>query len=201
MLYVGLQVVAQGVLGADLATNTEAPLAAAATVVFGEWGAKMLLVGGVISIYATVSGDLLNSPRVLFSSARAGTLPAFLARVHPKYKTPYMAIIVYAAFIAGFALSGTFKPLAVLASGSILMIYAGVCLAVLRLRQRDGNPEPGQFKMPGGPIIPVLGFLLVAWLLWQMTLEEAIGLFALIAVSVVYYLINSYVKGRQALTI
>lgn len=197
MLYVGLQTVAQGVLGAELASNTEAPLAAAATSVFGEWGAKMLLVGGVISIYATVSGDLLNSPRVLFASARDGTLPAFLAKVHPKYRTPYISIIVYAAFIGAFALSGTFKPLAVLASGSILMIYAGVCLSVLRLRQRDGNPKPGEFKMPGGPIIPILGFLLISWLLWQLTLEEAIGLGALIGVSIVYYVINAYVVGRR----
>jgi amino acid transporter len=198
MLYVGLQTVAQGVLGAELASNTEAPLAATATAVFGEWGAKMLLVGGVISIFGTVSGDILNTPRVLFASARDGTLPAFLARVHPKYKTPYLAIILYAAAIGGFALSGTFKPLAVVASGSILLIYAGVCLSVLRLRQRDGDPKAGEFKVPGGPIIPVLGFLLIAWLLWQLTLEEAIGLGALIGVTVVYYAINSRVVRRRA---
>ena len=199
MLYVGLQTVAQGVLGAELARNTEAPLAAAATAVFGEWGAKMLLVGGVISIYATLSGDLLNTPRVLFASARDATLPAFLANVHPKYKTPYMSIIIYAAAIGGFAMSGTFKPLAVLASGSILMIYAGVCLSVLRLRQRDGNPKTGEFKVPGGPVIPILGFLLIMWLLWQLTLEEATGLGALIGVSIGYYAINSFVvRNRTA---
>jgi len=197
MLYVGLQTVAQGVLGAELASNTEAPLAAAATVVFGEWGAKMLLIGGVISIYATVSGDMLNTPRVLFASARDGTLPAFLAKVHPKYKTPYLAIVVYAAFICTFALSGTFKPLAVVASGSILMIYAGVCLSVLRLRQRDGNPKAGEFKIPGGPIIPILGFILIMWLLWQLTLEEAIGLGALIGISIAYYAINSFLVRNQ----
>ena len=152
----------------------------------------MLLIGGVVSIYATVSGDLLNTPRVLFASARDGTLPTFLAKVHPKYKTPYLAIIVYAVFIVAFALSGTFKPLAVLASGSLLVIYAGVCLSVLRLRQRDGNPKTGEFTVPGGPVIPILGFLLIAWLLWQLTLEEAIGLGALIGVSIGYYAINSF---------
>jgi APA family basic amino acid/polyamine antiporter len=197
MLYVGLQTVAQGVLGAELASNTKAPLAATATVVFGEWGAKMLLIGGVISIYATVSGDILNTPRVLFASARNGTLPAFLAKVHPKYKTPYLAIIVFAAITVAFALSGTFKPLAVVASGSILMIYAGVCLSVLRLRQRDGNPKKGEFKVPGGPIIPILGFLLIMWLLLQLTLEEAIGLGALIGISIAYYAINSFLVRKQ----
>jgi amino acid transporter len=135
-LYVGLQAVSQGVLGPELANNTEAPLAAAAEKVFGSWGGKMLLITGVISIYATVSGDILNTPRVLFASSLDGNLPKFLSKVHPKYKTPYVSIIVFASMICAFALSGTFKPLAVVASGSILIIYLGVSLAVIRLRFR-----------------------------------------------------------------
>ncbi len=164
-LYVGLQTVAQGVLGAELANNIEAPLAAVATEVFGEWGAKMLLVGGVISIYSTVSGDMLSAPRVVFASARDNNLPRFLATVHPKYKTPYVSVIFFAAVVCTFALSGTFKPLAVLASGSILVIYGGVSLAVLRLRHRDGEPSAGQFKLPFGAAVPVLSCLVVGWLL------------------------------------
>tara|TARA_Y100001001_G_scaffold67274_1_gene65015 strand:+ start:2133 stop:3461 length:1329 start_codon:yes stop_codon:yes gene_type:complete len=196
-LYVGLQTVSQGVLGAELANNMDAPLAAVATEVFGEWGAKMLLVGGVISIYATVSGDMLSAPRVVFASARDNNLPKFLATVHPKYKTPYVSIIFFAAVVCVFALSGTFKPLAVLASGSILIIYGGVSLAVLRLRHRDGEPNPGQFKLPFGPVIPVLSCLVVGWLLWQLTVEEATALAALIGVSVLLYVIRIVSKRAQ----
>ena len=196
-LYVGLQTVSQGVLGAELANNMDAPLAAVATEVFGEWGAKMLLVGGVISIYATVSGDMLSAPRVVFASARDNNLPKFLATVHPKYKTPYVSIIFFAAVVCVFALSGTFKPLAVLASGSILIIYGGVSLAVLRLRHRDGEPNPGQFKLPFGPVIPVLSCLVVGWLLWQLTAEEATALAALIGVSVLVYAIRIVSKRAQ----
>ena len=196
-LYVGLQTVSQGVLGAELANNIDAPLAAVATEVFGEWGAKMLLVGGVISIYATVSGDMLSAPRVVFASARDNNLPKFLATVHPKYKTPYVSIIFFAAVVCVFALSGTFKPLAVLASGSILIIYGGVSLAVLRLRHRDGEPNPGQFKLPFGPVIPVLSCLVVGWLLWQLTVEEATALAALIGVSVLLYAIRIVSKRAQ----
>lgn len=196
-LYVGLQTVSQGVLGAELANNMDAPLAAVATEVFGEWGAKMLLVGGVISIYATVSGDMLSAPRVVFASARDNNLPKFLATVHPKYKTPYVSIIFFAAVVCVFALSGTFKPLAVLASGSILIIYGGVSLAVLRLRHRDGEPNPGQFKLPFGPVIPVLSCLVVGWLLWQLTAEEATALAALIGVSVLVYVIRIVSKRAK----
>lgn len=155
-LYVGLQVVAQGVLGAELASNTEAPLAAAATAVFGEWGARLLLVGGVISIYAAVSGDMLGAPRVIFASARDGNLPRVLAAVHPTSKTPHVAVIVFAAVVAGVAISGTFRTLAVMASAALLTVDAGVCLAALALRRARGIPAEGEFRMPLGPTIPVV---------------------------------------------
>ena len=193
-LYVGLQAVSQGVLGPELANNTEAPLAAAATVVFGDWGARLLLVGGVISIYATVSGDLLCTPRVIFAAARDRNLPAFLARVHPTHKTPYMAILFFAALICAFALTGTFKPLAVVASGSILMVYAGVCLSVIRLRLRDGLPAAGEFRLPLGLTIPVLACVFVAWLLWQMTASEASSLLALLAAASLFYGVRAWLR-------
>lgn len=186
-LYVGLQTVSQGVLGPELANNTEAPLAAVAQTVFGGWGGKMLLVAGVISIYATISGDMLNTPRVVYASARDGNLPKILGRVHPKYKTPYTAIIFMSAVVCSLALSGTFEKLAVVASGSVLVIYFAVSLAVIRLRLRDGLPKPGEFRLPLGPTIPILSTLIVGWLLLQLSGAEALGLAALVGASVLMY--------------
>jgi amino acid transporter len=197
LLYLGVQTVAQGVLGPELANNTEAPLTAAAKAVFGDWGARMLLAGGVISIFATVSGDMLAAPRVVFAAARDGHLPAILARVHPRYKTPYFAIVAFAVAICVLAVSGTFKPLAVVASGSILVVYAGVSLAVLRFRQRDGLPPRGSFVLPAGPTIPGLSFLVVAWLLWQLTPAEATGLAALVGASVLIYGLRFVLRPRR----
>lgn len=197
VLYVGLQTVAQGVLGAGLALNTDAPLAAAATQVFGLWGATMLLIGGVVSIWGTLSGDLLSVPRVVFASARDENLPRFLARVHPRYRTPYTAVIFYAMVVGGFALSGTFKPLAVVASGSVLVLYGGVSLAVLEFRRRDGKPGPGELALPLGPVIPIASCLVVGWLLWQMTGSEMLGLAALIGTSVVLYGLRALLAGPR----
>jgi len=187
VLYVGLQTVSQGVLGPELANNTDAPLAAAARVVFGNWGANMLLVAGVISIYATISGDMLNAPRVVFASARDGNLPKILSRIHPQYKTPYTAIIFMSSVVCAFALSGSFEKLAVVASGSILLIYLGVSLAVIRIRLRDGLPKPEEFKLPFGLTIPILSVTVIGWLLLQLTGEEVVGLAALAGAAVLIY--------------
>jgi len=195
VLYVGLQSVAQGVLGPELANNTEAPLVAVATEVFGEWGGKMLIAGVVISIYGALSGDMLGGPRVLFASSLDKNLPSFLGKVHPKYKTPHVAIIFFATVIGVFALSGTFKYLAVVATGSLLLIDLGVSLAVLRLRQRDGLPKDGQFMLPFGPVIPLLSCAVVGWLLLQVPPGEAVSIAVLIGVCVVIYAIRFVVRG------
>ncbi len=187
LLYLGLQVVAQGLLGPALATSTEAPLAAAAGVVLGESGARLLIAAGAFSIFATVSGDMLGAPRVVFASALDGNLPAVLARVHPRYKTPHVAIAAFATAICVMALTGTFKPLAVVASGSILVVYIGVSLAVIWVSRRDGLPPAGAFRLAGGPVIPLASCGVLGWLLLQLTSAEATGLAALIATAVVLF--------------
>jgi APA family basic amino acid/polyamine antiporter len=198
-LYVGLQTVAQGMLGPELANNTEAPLAATAELVLGSWGSKMLLLGGVISIFGTVSGDVLSTPRVIFAAARNDNLPRFLAKVHPRYRTPHVSIIAFASLIGAFALSGTFRPLAAVASGSILTVYAGVCLAVLRVRARDGMPPDGQFRLPFGPVIPILACLVVGWLLLQLTRGEATRFLALVGLTAGFYGIRAiYRRGSSS---
>jgi len=196
LLYVGLQTVAQGVLGPELANNTETPLAAVATKVFGGWGGKMLIAGAVISIYSTLSGDMLGGPRIIFASSLDNNLPSFLGKVHPKYKTPHVAIIFFAIVIGVFALSGTFKYLAVVATGSLLLIDLGVSLAVLRLRQRDGMPKDGEFRLPFGPVIPLLSCAIVGWLLLQLPLDEAVTIAALIGACVAVYVIRSVLRNR-----
>jgi amino acid transporter len=196
-LYVGLQTVAQGVLGPELASNTEAPLAATAVAVFGGWGGTMLLAGVVISIYGAISGDMLGVPRVLFAAARDGNLPRFLSKVHPRYKTPHLAVVFFAIVVCALALSGTFRYLAVFATGSLLLIYLGVSLAVLRVRQRDGLPGGGQLRLPFGPLIPLLSCSIVAWLLLQVPAEEALSIAGLIGASVVVYVIRAMGRARR----
>lgn len=190
-LYVGLQTVSQGVLGPELANNTENPLVAVATGVFGDWGGKMLIAAAVLSIYANLSGDLLGGPRIVFASSRDGNLPSVLSKVHPRYKTPHVAIIFFAIVIGVFALSGTFRYLAVVATGSLLLVDLGVILAVLRLRRRDGMPKEGEFTLPFGPVIPVLSFAFVGWLLLQMPLDEAATIAALVGACVVFYAVRT----------
>jgi len=197
LLYVSLQTVAQGTLGPELANNTDAPLSAVADIVFGTWGGQLLLLGMVISIFGNISGDVLNTPRVIFAAARNGLLPGVLAKIHPRYKTPYVAIGMYAAIGCILALSGTFKQLVVVASGSILLIYLGISLSVLVLRRREDLVTENEFRIPGGPTVPILSAVVVIWLLIQMTADEAIGVAGLLAfITLIYGLRKVFGKPK-----
>ncbi len=103
------------------------------------------------------------------------------------------AIIV----VGAFALSGTFKYLAVVATGSQLLVDLGVVLAVPRLRRRDGLPKEGEFRLPFGPVVPVLSCAVVGWLLLQMPLAEAATVAALVGVCVAFYAIRAVFRGRR----
>ena len=194
-IYFGLQLVAEGVLGADLPQQTTTPLAAAAAQLMGPWGRSLLLGAVSLSIFGTINGDLLVSPRCLYAAAKDGLLPAPLAKVHPRFQTPYVAILVFAAIACALAVLGAFKPLAILGTASVLLVDVFVCLAVLRLRQRGVQTADAPFVIPGGPLVPILGAAVCVWVLTNLSREELLGLSALVFFSGGLYL--RVMRARQ----
>lgn len=183
LLYLGIQGVAQGVMGPDLLDNMEAPLVATAERAWGPWARTFMLIGAGISIFGVTSGHVLNHPRAVFAAARDGLLPKTLARVHPRYRTPHVAVVFSAGLACAFALTGAFKTLAIVSSGSLLLLYLGCSLAVLRLRRINPDPEGPVFRIPFGPLVPVASSLVIVWLLLNMTRAEVIGLSLLLLVA------------------
>lgn len=194
-VYFGLQLVAEGVLGADLPQQTTTPLAAAAAQLMGQWGRTLLLGAVSLSIFGTINGDLLVSPRCLYAAAKGGLLPAPLAKVHPRFQTPYVAILVFAAIACALAVLGAFKSLAILGTASVLLVDVFVCLAVLRLRQRGVQTADAPFVIPGGPLVPILGATVCVWVLTNLSRDELLGLSALVFFSGGLYL--RVLRARQ----
>ena len=198
LVYLSVHVAAQSVLGDGLAKEGSAPLAAAAAVVMGPFGRTLLLLGGVLSMAAAISGDLLATPRSLFATAVDGHMPAVLARVHPRFRTPWVAILTYGGLTCGFAIMGGFAWLAAMASAGLLLVYFGVCLAVLRERARAAPGTAAGFRIPGGPLVPVAGMAIVAALLANAQASEWKPLGGLIAVSAAYYAVRRATARKAA---
>ena len=187
VLYLAVQVVAQGILGASLA-GQKTPLAEAAAVVLGQPGRMLILIGSTVSMFGYLSGMILSAPRMLFAFARDGFFPSALARVHDRYRTPHIAIAMQTVLVIGLAVSGSFESLSVLAVGTILLVYAACCVAVLVLRQRGVQQSGTPFRAPFARSIPILALAVIAWLLKSLTLEEWTGMFIVIGVAVVVYI-------------
>ena len=131
-LYLLIQTVAQGLLGPSMSAFAAAPLAEAAGRVLGRSGRLLVLLGAVVSMFGYTSGDMLGTPRTLFAFARDGVLPSALARVHPRFHTPYIAIVVHACIVATVSISSSFTQLAVLANVAALTLYLMCVGGVLR---------------------------------------------------------------------
>ena len=194
IFYILIQFVAQGVLGENLALQKEAPLAMVAGTVLGDFGKLMIVIGAAISGFGLISGDVLNSSRLPYAAARDGLLPKFLSAIHPRYATPYVAIMFYAG--AGFimSVSGGFRQLAVLASSALLLTYIGVILATLKLRKI--KPVENSFVIPGGITIPVLALLTTGWFLSNLAWKEIIGVASFLAFFTLVYFIMKMVRKR-----
>ena len=185
LLYVALQIVAQGVLGSGLAGN-RIPLAAAAGTIAPFFHTVLLLTAS-ISLLGFLQNDLLSTSRLLYALGRDGYLPSPLARVTTSHRVPLFALLVYAVIAGVLAILGDFAGLVLLSGGAVCLVYLGVCAAAWRLQRRDVRGEGRPFMLRGGPLIPLIGCAGLALVLATLHRKEwlAIG-YALAAVIVLY---------------
>jgi basic amino acid/polyamine antiporter, APA family len=192
VLYTVLQLTVVAVLPDP--AHSERPLADAAGVLMGPYGATLVAIGALISVYGFLSAHMLTGSRSLFALAEFGDFPARFAAVHPRFRTPHVSIASFALLIWVFALLGSFAWNATLSAVGRLCYYGAVCAAVPVLRKRQ--PEAARFRVPGGMLLPVLGVLICATLLTRVDFSKSL----ILAATVVIGLLNWWlVRNRRAL--
>jgi len=186
VLYLSVQLVTQGILGPAL-VGQKTPLAEAAAVAMGASGRTLILVGSTVSMFGYVSGMTLAGPRMLFAFGRDGFVPAQLAMVHSRFKTPYVSIVIQTLVVIGLAVTGSFEKLAIIANGSILVVYAACCLAVIQLRRKGVQESGTPFRVPFASVVPILAFLAIAWIMTSLSADEWRALLVVLAVAAIAY--------------
>jgi len=192
VLFLLIQVVCIGTLPG--LANSERPLADASAAFLGSWGPTMISVGALISVFGTLNVIMLACSRLPFAMATHGQLPAALARIHPRFRTPHVSILVSALAILVFALPGTFIYAVKFTVITRLIVFGSTCVALPVLRWRtktsaSSNPKDERlpFKVPAGPFVAVVCVLLCLWLLANSGWVEIRDISIAVAVGLVVY--------------
>jgi APA family basic amino acid/polyamine antiporter len=193
-----VQIVAQGVLP-NLAGHAT-PIADAAAAFLGAGGALLIGIGSVLSMTGNNAGQVLSGSRMIYALAEHGQLPAFLARVHPRFRTPVNAIVFTSAVALTLALSGSFAAIAVVSALARLMMYAGSAAATLKLRSKPpSDAKPATFTAPLGATAPVVAMCVCIALGAGATRDQLLGGAVALIVGAVLYALSarsSALKGR-----
>jgi amino acid transporter len=152
----------------------------------GRGGAALIAAGALFSIYGYLSGNILATPRITFALAERGDFPSWFGKVHPRFRTPYFSIFVFALLVWLLALFGSFAGNATLSAGSRLFYYGVVCAALPVLRRKQKTPAV--FRLPGGIVMAVLGVLICAGLLTRIEYNKSLILVAAVGVAFVNWL-------------
>jgi amino acid transporter len=181
VLYSLLQWVVVGVLAEP--AHSQRPLADVMRVIWGEPGAVLISIGALVSVYGYLSANMLTTPRGIFAPAQNRDFPALLAAIHPRWRTPYVSIVLFAVLLWGFSQFASFSWNVTLSAVTRVVYYAGICAAVPVLRRRQ--PEAAAFRLPGGLTLPVIGMVICVVLVTRVDFGKSVILLVTIAAALI----------------
>ncbi len=127
----------------------------------------IIAIGAVIAMGSVLLVFQLGQPRIFMSMARDGLLPPFFARVHPKFKTPYIGTIITGIFVATFAAFANIAEVVDLTNIGTLFAFILVSIGVIVLRRTDpGRPRP--FRVPWVPFTPMISVVACFYLMYKL---------------------------------
>lgn len=194
LLYIGIQVVCQGTLGATLAGST-APIADAAGSLWTP-GRALLLATACVSMLGFLMGNLFSSSRLLFALGRDGFLPRAFGQVDVKHRVPRLGLVAHAGIAATLALAGTFETLALISGGAICLVFAAVSVAAWRAQHLDLRGHGQPLVLPGGPMVPLLATLTMVAILTTLTSKEWLAIAVSLTALIVVYAVLAAKRGR-----
>jgi amino acid transporter len=136
---------------------------------------QIVAVGTLVSAYGYLSANMLHTPRITFAMGLGGDFPAIFAKIHPRFRTPHLSIVIFAVALLLFSIAGNFRWNAMLSSVARLFVYGSVAAALPVLRKKQ--PQADAFRLPFGIAIAALGLLFTAVLVIRMQLGEFIVIF------------------------
>jgi APA family basic amino acid/polyamine antiporter len=192
LLYVLTGFVATGILGYAKLAKSSSPIADAARATGSSALTVAVSFGAVVALVSVLLTNLLGLSRVSFAIARNGQFPKSLAKLHSKFGTPYVSILVTGALMTGLTLVLNLPQSAAITSFSMLTTHIFLHSSAIRLRKKIPNLKT--FRAPFYPLIPCLGLTSCIILMFSLPLISWIITLAAIVLSLLYYVLNERIS-------
>jgi APA family basic amino acid/polyamine antiporter len=170
--------------------------AAVATAFAGKpWAQALVSAGALAGMTSVLLVFQLGQPRIFMAMARDGLLPQYFARIHPRFRTPYITTIWTGIVVGGVAMLTDIGSLADLTNIGTLFAFVLVCLGVIVLRRKDRN-RPRPFRVPMVPLFPILGVIFCAALMLSLPILTWVRFFVWLALGLLIYFLYSVRHSR-----
>lgn len=193
--YAAVMLVCVGVLDAPAANDR--PLAEAGRQLYGSLGAIAVSAGAAAVIVGTVLVIIVSMPRMLMALAEHGQLPAVLGKVHPRWHTPWVAILASSGLAFGFTMASDVIGALTFATATRLVAYILCCIALFRLSRHKDTPQP-EFRLPFPGVISLATALLFTGVLALGAAKELKPLLAVLVLGLILLGLTRLAARRRA---
>ena len=175
----------------------ELGISAAAELII-PYGAFIVLGGGMISTLAALNATTFSSARVAFAMGRHYNLPHRFSAIHPRNKTPYIAILLSGLIMAVMASGLPLDQIAIAAGVIFLLLFTQVNLAAINIRRIYGDKLDYGFKTPFFPVIPIVGiFLKIGLAIYLLVTEPLSWLITIVWVAIGFAVYRVYIFRKE----
>ncbi|MDH4046339.1 MAG: amino acid permease, partial [Gemmatimonadota bacterium] len=155
----------------------------------------IIAFGAVVAMTSVLLVFQLGQPRIFFSMGRDGLLPGWAAKIHPKFRTPYVTTIITGVFVASFAAFANIDEAVELTNIGTLFAFVLVSLGVLILRIREPD-RPRPFRVPFAPVTATIAILACGYLMFKLPVVTWIRFFVWLGIGGVIYFLYGYRHSR-----
>ena len=199
VMYVLTIFVATSVFTQDaLAAAGETAMVEVGRQLLGPGGAFVIIVGGLLATMSSANASILSTSRAIYGVSKDALLPRWASRINLKYGTPHVALGMAGGPVVVLAATRQVQLLAEVASFLHLVMYGLMCVALIALRRDEPEWYDPDFRIPGGPVVPVVGALASFGLIGFMdTASIAVGVVVIVVTAgwYFYYARNVTLRG------